>query len=813
MQKHLLYINLFAISSALALAACSDEVENAVTPDMPEVGEKTPIELSVGGVDTPALTRAVVTDGTTNTNFGRDTKIFFLMQSEKDATVHDGYEYKGDRANTLYTVARANVVHDTSPTAIVFDDSNQKYWDDAHARSTQLTIWAFAQRIATDNDRAWPTYSFQTYNGITPSLAETSKKDYDFSESYPWQSDTPLYPAIFSWWVGNGSANQDANTLIYQDLFFSNNIANYVGNDKVPEASRTDNRLKFKFSEKKFPASTELKFYHAMSKITIQIKAGDGFKADGSDFKLKNATTGNTTIDFLRGFNVQGLFNIKDGEFQKIHNFADITSIPVTKTVHGKSEPYYTLEALAIPNIHEFMLSQRTSEQPGLKDVNSRFVDGSSEVMLQFTIDNNTYKITSDALFDAVNGKSNATTRTPRTTDDDKYTDTYVPLEAGKNYVFTFTVAKTKISGLTAQVLDWETVTADNITPLNARISLKLEERGTDYVGDYVEFYRAADPDNTVISDDYEGYKWDTGYAKDYTAKSYESSTHKWTFTDWYWPNNATFYHYRAVGDKSTSSPAAPAVNDNAFVLTAGVNYRDYIWGAPFLDDKDDEVGGDFKFSYSTSKGFDGRGAESTSSATHQIYHGIGPTNDVIKLLMFHMMSDVTIKVATTTGSDAVKLTDGDNKTTIKFENIHSAGSVALGNGLVSTTGAAGNTSGLAMSSTTNQWVYGAIPQNLDGATTAADDDVILVITTPDKNEYRVTMKEVLASSVTSANIANPYTSVTENSATKYKIDAWYPGFKYVYTFKLSKKKIESITATILEWENVVAGDDEVQIK
>ena len=85
---------------------------------------------------------------------------------------------------------------------------------------------------------------------------------------------------------------------------------------------------------------------------------------------------------------------------------------------------------------------------------------------------------------------------------------------------------------------------------------------------------------------------------------------------------------------------------------------------------------------------------------------------------------------------------------------------------------------------------------------------MVLEITTPDKNLYKVVMKDVISTSYTNSNnsnIQNPYSAG--------KINYWYPGFKYEYTFTLSKKKIENITATILDWETVTAGDDNVQIQ
>ena len=372
-------------------------------------------------------------------------------------------------------------------------------------------------------------------------------------------------------------------------------------------------------------------------------------------------------------------------------------------------------------------------------------------------------------------------------------------LLAGVNYEFTFTVDKTKISGMTAQIQEWEEVKADNITPSNARINLKLEERGTE-VTSGVDFYRALDLGNTAITDTYVGYNWITGYLTDGKATASYSGS-QWTISNWYWPNNTAFYHFRAVGDGSSTSPVPPTPQTDAtygdyFALTADESYNDYTWGAPFLDDQDNEVAGSFKWTYSTQHGFDG-----TASNQHQIYHGIGPTNSVIKILMFHMMSDVTIKIKTTTGEDKVTLVDGTNKTTAVLKNLHTSGKVLIGNGLVQTTGSAVDVTVNLEGSDVLSWNnYGAIPQDLS--------NVVLEITTPDKNLYKVVMKDVISTSYTNSNnsnIQNPYSAG--------KINYWYPGFKYEYTFTLSKKKIENITATILDWETVTAGDDNVQIQ
>jgi hypothetical protein len=63
---------------------------------------------------------------------------------------------------------------------------------------------------------------------------------------------------------------------------------------------------------------------------------------------------------------------------------------------------------------------------------------------------------------------------------------------------------------------------------------------------------------------------------------------------------------------------------------------------------------------------------------------------------------------------------------------------------------------------------------------------------------------------VTSPLITNPYTSVGSG---KYTINTWYPNFQYIYTFKLTKTGVESISATIANWGTVTAEEETVVIQ
>ena len=779
MQKHQLYINLLTLTSALALSACVEEVVYVVNPDVPEVGEKTPIELSVGGIDAPEVgTRAVVTDGTTDTGFGRNTKVFILMQSEKDATNHDGYEYKGDRGTPLYTVSRGDVVYDTDQTKLVFDDVNQKYWDDAHARSSQLTLWAFAQRVATATDGNWKSCTFQKYNGETPSLEEASAMPYNTTVNNGWSSTPKIYPAIFSWSVGNGGSynqNQDANTLIYQDLLFSNNIANYVSNTKVPELSRKDNRLKYDFGTKKFPATTELKFYHAMSKITIQIKAGSGFKADGTDFLLGN----NKSIDKLTGFNTKGLFNIKDGEFQKIHEVREITTIPLTKEQKTTSDPYYTLEALAVPNIHQFMSGH------SLSDTGSRFVENSTDIMIQFTIDGNTYKISSGALYTALSGLSegDGQNQIKKAVYDSK---NYIPMEAGKNYVFTFVVGKQTISNISAKLANWVNVTAAEQTPTNSYVTVSVKtNEGAVVNGDPTfDFYRAAGPAYTGSDyNNYADYTWEKGYVKSSSLQETSSSSGIYK-TEWYWPDNKTFYHFRSISPASVSIEGNDATTylsmTGGVIKAEEVTASDYIWGAPFVTTSPTPDG------YSFTSGF----CNNEDKAQGQLYKAIGSTIDNITLIQHHMTSQVFVDLETVTGDAAVDLTGA----TVQLFNIATSAKLYLGNGLVTGYGGIGTINmtadahAVASPIPAYDFSYGVLPQSLT--------DIGIKIATSDGNVY----------------IIENLSTIKESGKTT-AVDAWLPGKKYYYKFVLKKKAVEEISATIVDWETVSTEEEEVQIQ
>lgn len=772
--------NILLIGSATALLTACDIYESV---PLFERIEKTPIELSVGGVDGGMESRAVITTNPYNPlnyfDTQKTTKVFMVMKS-----TYGQSDYEGSH-DPKYTVSRADVA--ANDNKLVFDANNQKYWDDAHARSSKLSIWAYAQKGMT-----WTECTFEK----DKAGGGYEKDPFQTTNHFPWRT-APIYPFIREWKASKETDDrQTATTVMCQDLLFSNNLVDNSATGTNLGGADADKSLKFNFTERKFPKSGEavMKFYHAMSKITIKLIEGEGFdRSSTGDFQFASGTNVK-----LSGFNTKGLFSIQQGIFQEVSQHNDVPTISLS-TTNTTADPYYTLEALAIPNIEEVMQSWTTPQH----DDYSRFVSGKNDVMMEFTIDGNKYQITSGMLYDAlhVDGNpanalvTNATVKTDN--------GTYIPLEAGKNYVFTFNVGKTKIKNITAQVAEWENVEATQLIPTNARINLNLEERGTT-ITDAADIYRAED-NSSEITDTWQSYNWAKGYVGHGNVFSNASGSWKLN-TDWFWPGNTYHYHFRAImpGNGATGAPTVKTADEKDYVeLTSGTSYTDIRWGAPFTDvtpgnDTPDPT--TLNWTYDPQQyGFDGKAA----ATKHQINYAIGPTEDQIKLILFHMMSELEFIITTSaTGSEQVVLGDGNgsNVTKVELLNYYPEGRVLLGNGLVQTTGAKTNAFTLTnnLSASSNNCTFGIVPQ-------AITDELQLRITTPDHNQYYVKLKDIIASAISTNNLANPY---TDN-----KIDRWYPGYKYKYTLNLLKKGVTSITATIVNWETVTAGNDNVQIR
>lgn len=568
--------------------------------------------------------------------------------------------------------------------------------------------------------------------------------------NYTWSTEAISPTIVWPMLSVSSPATQDASFLANQDLCFSNNVSG----DYSIDFNSTNNQFN----------PRRMYFHHALTKVTFKIKRGDGFT--GANFAFTES--GKNIV--LTGFYTSGTLDISTGVFSST-NTTTIDALSLTDHRSEASPTFdYELTGLMLPG--SALTSTATNE-------------------VYFTIDNNKYHIKKSELAAALSDKT--LTNTSLNALDEGST-----MRPGVHYIFTMTVSKKKIDKLTASVVPWEVVEADEITPSNARISISLLTNGTKQTGTIATFdlYRSAYVHST-ISDTEANYTWGTGYTSNKAQLKQNTTAGEYIAyvdatdpsTAWYWPDNKTFYHFRTV------MPVNHTVTENTTTgdyisLTGAEDYTDVCWGAPF-----NYTTGNLTY-HPTTYGFDG-------SASHQISKAIGPTTATINMNTFHMMSDVTFNLTTTDGTDAVTLTNA------KMELVaYNTGRVLMGNGLVETTGSA---STIENQSTGTPWHYGFVPQSLDPDPTNDADDVILIITTSDNNQYKVTLKNVefTASSFNNNLIANPYTVVDG----KCKINRWYPNFSYTYTFHLTKTGIEKVTATLAAWGAVTADPQTVVIQ
>ena len=740
----------------LTLSACST---NETLTDSPIDQGKTPIELTVGIVgentSTPrALTRTVITTdnpyGHAATAFAANTSLYMVMMSE-----HPDYPTDASKA-PLYSRSIGSVTGSTTSSFnnVTFGEGYQRYWEDSYSRSSRVSVYSAC------------------VPGKNSTLTIGGSDSYNQND-YTW-SPTTITPTTIDWpltGVSGTLASQDAAFLTNQDLCFTNNVSG-------------DNRIVFGTDNKFTPR--EMVFHHALTKVTFKIKKGEGF----SDTEF------NTGFSIsLVGFNSTGTLNLATGVFTPTTT-TTISTLADTKDETLDASYAYVRSCLMLPDT----------------DLNNDAID-----QINITINNNDYHIKKSELATALNSKK-------------LYNNTTDALDGtkmrhGVHYIFTMTISKSQISNLSAAVVDWETVTAEEVTPSNARISVSLLENGTAETSESPTFdlFRSANV-NDEINDNWASYDWATGYGKAYLQKSgsaYAAYEDDGFTTPWYWPNNRTFYHFRTLKPQTTNTwkVETGGTSPNTFeyvTLEGGLfndtpenSYSDVCWGAPF-----NSLGSGQKLTYSLESGFDNTTGTSPNE-THQISKAIGPTTSTIKMNTFHMMSDVTFILTTPSSPEAADYSSRVDLSNAKMELVaYNTGRVLMGNGLVETTGSTTTITNQINDTPTytgTPWHYGFVPQSLDPNPSDDADDVILIITTSDDNQYKVTLKNVefTASSFNNNLIANPYTVVDG----KCKINQWYPNFSYTYTFHLTKTGIEKVTATLAAWGAVTADPQTVQIK
>lgn len=716
------------VATAMVATACTNDLED----DIEVIDPSTKTEITFVGQDNSArITRA---------GFVEQTQIAMHIRSTKDAD--------HIRETRTYAIALADATLDNSSFSSIKapTDANVRYWDDAYGRDANLSVFAVAvpgSIVAMNNNTK--LLNLLAGNETWNAGALSEKIDWKLSQD-----------------------QSAATTIPDEDLVYSNNIkVNGVGGAKAYDyTSNTysdirDGQLLFRLKDDsmqdgpgKFDQGN-LKFDHALSRITINLIKGTGY-ADGS---FTFATGTNVKI---LGVPTSGEFNIETAGWTTTAS-AGITKMATTTLATGAA---YSLVAQVLPG---YVINDNS-------DVN----------VLEFIIDDNKYFITQDMMFSSLNGKEGITQSTSST----------ITMEKGRNYVFNITVGKSKIINVTATLEPWTDVIAEGQTMDNSHITLDLFENASGSACNNFDLYRLNDASAEINTGESTAKNWGGNYTDKDKAKLTQSGT-KWV-TDWFFENNKSFYHFRTV-DKSTDIKEKDSDVDDYFEIESGAQAsHDYHWGAPFNSSTTSPI------QYDKAKGY-----------TDFLSPAIGATNSTINLTEVHMMSNINVVLRTTKTSNAVDLEVGTDQCEVTLTHFYANGQVKIGNGLVSTTGDLSAsaaftkpTAGIDVTDgtykKTGAFTFAAVPQALT-RTEGTEHYVGITIKTPDNNQYYVVqnLSEIKAT-------AN---GGSQNQVTDSKIDFWYPNHSYTYTFTLTKAGINDVTCTVSDWVYVTADNQDISLE
>lgn len=792
------YIPALLAVAALGLSACSTE-------ELPDNGGnsngKTAIEFAMsntGGIGMSLDSRAAASDAS-RAGFGSATRIVMRIGSQK---TDDASDIKYTRTTASAQVSEGTADYSTVTFA---PGTEMRYWDDAHGRNSQLSVYAVAIPDKTDEG----LIPVEKLNINPPSGSNWATED----------ASTSADNNCIAWEV---SADQSAaGTVSNQDLCYSNNIQTggkngvyqykFSASDYpafpgcnpdgsiIEKTPRTDGLIdgvmkyytETGYSGGKFDRGHMI-FRHALSRITVKLKAGDGYDPSTA-FVVDHVQI--NKIRLADGTNTK--LNLVDGTWSGYTTGQTITKME-------KATPQ------ASATHHREFVAQTI---PG-----DEIDQNSTENRLELVVDNNIYYITDKMLFTAFS--TSAT--------DDISGDT-LTLRQGRNYEINVTISKKKIDNITASIIPWATVTSGNMDVNNAYIQLDLyTPSGTAINGTYSSnpplLFRLDDPSpNFIFRDDqWKHYKWYTKYDK-YNSLTWDGTNSRWT-TNLFFETNYASYHFRMTNEKTDNKihlgPGSSGPFGEADYFDIDTSEKDIWWGAPMLD-KSSETGF-LQYDYTNNSSVSSSTDYTTPLAggfSKWIHWGIAATESPIEFTMLHIKSQIDVVLKTTTGPDAVKLKDGDNTAIVKVVRAYNNGNVELGRGMVKISGSTGDYVmklpthnsrfsdyfATANEATNAYWSY-YVPQELvrnSGAN--ADDFVGIEITTPDGNVYKINrLSEIEASAVG--------TEAGQGQAESQKILRWLPNHHYTYTFTLKKTEVTA-TATVTKWNEVTADKEDVTIE
>ena len=715
-MKHIHYLYIAALTF---LIACSSE--ERITTDSNE-DPSGPIELSAGIVEgsTKATTRSGAEDNHANHQaLTSDTKLAL-------------------RVSGTWTG------HGESPYAVV--------------KTTTATVGAETSSGSKHNSLTYsPLLYWDDYGSADPANATTGRTEGLTIYGAAINGKT-IAPSVSDWtalsWTLPANQTASESTPADKDLLISNNIKAGTGDGTYKFDSRTSGKL--------------LEFTHALSKITVNLNANNGF-TDGvfaSDPEVK-LTSNNASTSYAEWAYTTGTINITTGAVSSQSNPAVITMWQAVSAPDGYD---ITKEALVMPG------SQFSADDAIIARINA---------------DGNIYYVTAEKIRTAISA-SHASEGAYST-------------EAGKNYIINVTVNKTDIV-VTATVANWTNISADEVAPV-INVSGDLGGSAVISADKTFSFYRSSFP-NINLGYSYDESLKENNYYKEESVLGYTHSTTTWTMSPvLYWPNHNTHYQFRAVWPRTVTTTTGDEDKPRVVrEVPVGQTFEYQLIKVHNEAYTPDHFPSDLMIARpDVPNGYQNCGNNEVGHQKVNLYtNGICAREGTINLKFKYMMAQVEVILTTTdTDYDKVKL-DG---AIVELVNVHKTGSVKLGDMEVITTGTSPlsnpvlDTFGdytLDYNSTSTHYHSAIVPQPLRFTEPLADGNL----------KFRIKIMNAAGDAVDDiyyADIKPISVKVTSSSDAAAPVTNWESGKHYVYTLHLSKTEIK-VTASLANWTEVTAS-------
>lgn len=567
-----------------------------------------------------------------------------------------------------------------------------------------------------------------------------------------------------------------------KDLLVSNNVL-YNAEDAKDNAYKFENRL----------AGKLLVFTHAMSKVTIQLTAGEGFPV--GDVSHEHEFQSVPQVSLLN-FKYTGNVNIVGKVATPTSEVANLT--PAMYEGGAEHTAYYN--ALVYPG--------------------NAFADNTN--IIRIAVDGNVYYINATKI-NAVN-----------LADGDVF-------EKGINYIIKATLNKTNIN-VTATISDWVDLESEDVAPvINVNADWGKADTGT--LGDgftSFSFYRSLRL-ASGYSENLE--KENDCIPAEAIAVQPTAPETKWSFKNssaaivkLFWPTHDTHYQFRGVWPLTETTavgatPTAPhletvnaeeAIKIYNTAYSAGTYPSDLLIGRPEFADE----------------------SETCHNADHNpvnLYNGgICATQGLVTLNFCYMMSQVEVLLSTTDEGSTDHVQLGEN-TVVEIVNVTNSEYAKIGDRTITTGTQASeytldpvSTAGLEGDKLAKAILTrhsAIVPQPLTYTTAGAETNLRFKITVTnadavlyaDATEYNAANSTSLTDDQfndlsdeekikTPADVDIYYADVNpikkKNSAEKIAPNGrWERGVHYLYNLKITKTEI-TVTATLTDWIKVEGEED-----